>query len=190
MRAVFLDRDGVILNDKGYMHRSADLKFAGGALSGLKILADQGFALIVVTNQSGIGRGYFSELQYQEFNANFVGALAQEGIHLTAVYHCPHAPGPDGMALCSCRKPLPGLLLRAIADYEVDPELSFMIGDRASDMAAGSAAGIPCCIVISNNSIATGQGLISQVRNLEDAAHQVMKHYRKKKGGTKAALSK
>ena len=179
-RAVFLDRDGVILNDSGYMYRLADLSFAEGAISGLKMLGDEGFALIVVTNQSGIGRGYFSEHEYHKFNTNFVEHLAQQGVHLTAAYHCPHAPALNGVEKCDCRKPMPGLLLRAIAAHNIDPRASFMVGDRATDIAAGIAAGVLRCVLISSHAAVNEVGPLMTARSLKEAADQIIKYNRNK----------
>ena len=143
--AAFLDRDGVINEDTGYVHRWAEFKFLPGSIEALKRLQQRGFALVVVTNQSGIGRGYFTKEDFALLTRRMVDALQAAGVTIDAVYHCPHLPPAAGEPGCSCRKPLPGLISRAIADFDIDPGRSFIVGDKPSDMAAGRAAGIAAC---------------------------------------------
>jgi D-glycero-D-manno-heptose 1,7-bisphosphate phosphatase len=143
-RAVFLDRDGVIIEDRGFAHRAEDCHLLPGAVAGLARLAAAGFLLIVTTNQSGIGRGYYGEADYQAFTAHLVALLAREGITLTGVLHCPHAPD----AGCDCRKPLPGMLLEARARWDIDLGASYMVGDRGSDLEAAAAAGLADWVLV------------------------------------------
>lgn len=137
-RAVFLDRDGVIIEDRGFAHRPEDCHLLPGAPAALARLAAAGFLLVITTNQSGIGRGYFGEDDYQAFTAQLLARLAALGITITGVLHCPHAPD----AGCACRKPLPGMLLEAGARWNIDLGASYMIGDRGTDLAAAAAAGL------------------------------------------------
>ena len=144
-KAAFLDRDGVINVDSGYVGRWEDFKFAPNAISLLRSLADEGYLLVVVTNQSGIARGMFTQVEYEALTARYVAALAEEGIDIAAVYHCPHHP--DGRVAeysrsCDCRKPKPGMILQAIRDHDIDPARSILIGDSERDLEAGRAAGI------------------------------------------------
>jgi D-glycero-D-manno-heptose 1,7-bisphosphate phosphatase len=144
-RAVFLDRDGVLVRDSGYVHRVQDLQLLPGAVEGLLALQQAGYLLVVVTNQSGIARGLYTEADYQCFTSAMRSALQQSGVELTDVLHCPHLPNAAVARFaveCSCRKPSPGMLLRAIAEFGIDPGRSMMVGDRDSDLQAGRAAGV------------------------------------------------
>jgi D-glycero-D-manno-heptose 1,7-bisphosphate phosphatase len=137
-RALFLDRDGVINVDTGYVSHPADFVPVPGLWDALRRAVAHGWALVVVTNQSGIGRGYFSEAQYRTLEDHMRGLFAAEGVPLLAVYHCPHVPG----AGCACRKPAPGMILAAARDHGLDLARSAMIGDKASDAEAARAAGV------------------------------------------------
>ncbi|ALK09919.1 D-glycero-alpha-D-manno-heptose-1,7-bisphosphate 7-phosphatase [Blastochloris viridis] len=137
-RLALLDRDGTIIIDRGYLADPSGIAFAPGALAGLRLLRDAGFTLALVTNQSGIARGYFDEATLAAIHRRLEALLAAEGLHLGAVYHCPHGPD-DG---CACRKPAPGLLTAAMRDLGFAPDEAVMIGDSCGDMAAAAAAGI------------------------------------------------
>lgn len=145
-KAAFLDRDGVLNVDHGYVHRVEDLDWIPGAQAAVKRLNETGYLVVVVTNQSGIGRGYYDEPAMDAVHARLLEAFAAAGARIDAIYACPfhpdaaetryrHPDHPD-------RKPNPGLLLRAIADHGVDPAASFMIGDKPSDMEAARRAGV------------------------------------------------
>lgn len=145
--AVFLDRDGVLIIDSGYPHRDADLVLIPGAADAVRHLNGLGYLVVIVTNQSGVARGLFSEDQMHAFNALLVRRLAAGGGRVGAVYACPfhneaedpkwfHPDHPD-------RKPNPGMILRAIAEHDIDPARSFLIGDRPSDTEAARRAGLP-----------------------------------------------
>ena len=144
--AVFLDRDGVLIEDTGYPHLEAHLRMTPGAGKAVGRLNDAGYRCVIVTNQSGVARGMFSEDQMHAFNALVVRRLADAGGEIAAVYACPfHADGvveayihPDHPD----RKPNPGMILRAIADLGIDPGKSFMIGDQPSDMEAARRADV------------------------------------------------
>lgn len=137
--ALFLDRDGVINVDHGYVSRPADFEVIDGVFDALRAAVERGIALIVVTNQSGIARGYFSQQEYDDLEAYMAALFASEGCALTAIYHCPH--GPD--AQCSCRKPEPGMILRAAREHDIDLSRSVLVGDKQSDIDAACNAGIP-----------------------------------------------
>ncbi len=136
--AILLDRDGTINVDYGYMHDPARLEFIPGVVDSLKRLSEMGYTLIIITNQSGIGRGYFTEEQYLEFNDALVATLKGEGIEIAATFMCPHAPGEE----CKCRKPYPFMVLEAIEQFGIDAERSYMFGDKESDVQCGEAAGV------------------------------------------------
>ncbi len=141
--AVFLDRDGVIVRDSGYPSRWEDLVLLPGAVDAMRRLRQAGYRLVIVTNQSGIGRGLFSEATYQSLSERLQRALQAAGAGVDGVYHCPHRPAPLGATPgCDCRKPQPGLLLRAARELGLDLAASIMIGDRPSDVQAGRAAGL------------------------------------------------
>lgn len=135
--AIFLDRDGVIIENKAdYVRSWVEVKFLPGALAALARLKGSGFAVVIVTNQSAIGRGILTGKQAEQINQQILGAIRSEGGRVDGVYLCPHAPA----AACSCRKPRPGLLLQAAADLSIDLARSWMIGDALSDIQAGQAA--------------------------------------------------
>lgn len=145
LRAAFLDRDGVINRDHGYVHRREDFKFLPGAIAGMRELVRDGFALIVVTNQSGIARGYYDAAAFEALTGWMLRELTQAGAPVLAVYHCPHHPDGvmPGLAMqCRCRKPAPGLLLRARDEHRIDMARSILIGDRESDIVAARGAGV------------------------------------------------
>ena len=137
-RAFFFDRDGVINADHGYVFRIGDFHFMEGIFPVLRHLSAKGYLLIVVTNQSGIGRGYYTENDFDTLTAWMNQQLVDEGVELAAVYHCPHSPD----AGCGCRKPEPGMFLLAEKEHNLDLSLSWMMGDKVSDMQAAEAAGI------------------------------------------------
>ena len=143
-KAVFLDRDGVINVDHGYVYRKEDFEFVDGIFELCRYFQEQGYLLIVVTNQSGIARGMYTEEQFQELTRWMVEQFREQGVEITKVYHCPHHPdfGPEKTRACECRKPKPGMILEAITDFELDPGKSIIIGDKTSDTMAGRAARI------------------------------------------------
>jgi D-glycero-D-manno-heptose 1,7-bisphosphate phosphatase len=136
--ALFLDRDGVINADRGYVSRPADFEPLDGVFAALRLAAARGYTLIVITNQSGIGRGYFSQADYDVLEAHMRRLFAAEGVALTGIYHCPHPPD----AGCDCRKPRPGMILRAARVHGIDLGRSVMVGDKPSDAEAARAAGV------------------------------------------------
>ncbi len=144
-RAVFLDRDGVINVDLGYVHRVEHFRFVPGSDVALARLQAAGWRLVVVTNQSGLARGLYSSADYERFTAHLRAQLAGAGVQLDAVLHCPHLPDavvPAYRLSCPCRKPAPGLLLQAARELSLDMGASVMVGDRLSDVFAGRAAGV------------------------------------------------
>lgn len=136
--AAFIDRDGVINVDRGYVYQIEDFEILPGVPEALRLLRSAGFLLILVTNQSGIGRGYYSETDLLLLHAHLQNLLAEEGASFDGIYYCPHHPDHG----CDCRKPLPGLILEAMRDFPLDRGRSFIAGDNPSDLAAGGAAGL------------------------------------------------
>jgi D-glycero-D-manno-heptose 1,7-bisphosphate phosphatase len=150
-RAVFLDRDGVINIDHGYTHRVEDFAFVPGSVGALQLLQSAQWRLVVVTNQSGIARGLFSSEDYERFTAHLRTQLKAAGVHLDAVLHCPHLPDAavaHYRLACDCRKPGPGMLLRAARELSLDMPASVIVGDRQSDVQAGRAAGVGRCLLV------------------------------------------
>ena len=137
-KAVFLDRDNTIIKDDGYFHDPQGIVFMPRAVEGLLELQRAGFLLFVVTNQSGIGRGYFPESDAIAVHERIAELLRHEGVRLEKIYYCPHAPEEQ----CLCRKPKPYLIFKAAREFEIDLARSFFIGDHEKDVEAGRAAGL------------------------------------------------
>jgi len=135
-RALFLDRDGVINIDKEYLYKIEDFEFVDGVFDLIKSFQDSGYIPIVVTNQSGISRGYYSQEDYMKLTEFMINQFLKEGIKIEAVYHCPHLPD-DG---CRCRKPRSGMFSAAKRSFGLDMKNSIMIGDKDSDMLAALRA--------------------------------------------------
>jgi histidinol-phosphate phosphatase family protein len=135
--AIFLDRDGTIIVEKNYPSHPYQVALLDGAAAGLRAMALHGYPLVVVSNQSGIGRGYFSADQADTVERRVSDLLAREGVAITGWYRCPHAPEEA----CDCRKPSPGMVLAAARDLDLDPARSFVIGDKQSDIELAAAVG-------------------------------------------------
>ena len=143
--AAFLDRDGVINVDHGYVSQVADFAFLPGVLDAARALHERGLALVVITNQAGIARGMYGEAEFAALTAWMRERFAQAGAPLAGVYHCPHHPTEGVGALrvrCPCRKPAPGMILDAARDLALDLPRSVIFGDKCDDMRAGLAAGV------------------------------------------------
>ena len=134
-RYVVLDRDGTVNVERHYLSRPEEMELLPQAAEGLRMMEDMGLSFIIITNQSGIGRGYFSEEDAERTNRRLVELLEAEGVRLDGIYCCPHMPDDD----CECRKPNPALLLQAASELCFDPEDCFIIGDKACDIEMGSA---------------------------------------------------
>ena len=152
--ALFLDRDGVINHDSGYTHRIAEFVFRDGIFALCAAAQARGMAIVVVTNQAGIGRGYYTEADFQALTDWMLARFTAQGIAITGVEHCPHHPtqgqGPYRRD-CARRKPAPGMILDASATHGLDPARSIMVGDKASDMQAALAAGIRTRILLTDS---------------------------------------
>jgi D,D-heptose 1,7-bisphosphate phosphatase len=142
-RAVFIDKDGTLLEDVPYNIDPSRFQFTPHAMEGLALLRDAGFGLVLVSNQSGVARGFFSEDDLLRSLAALEARLAAAGVPLLGVYYCPHHPEADAAmaSTCDCRKPLPGLLFRAARAHALDLAASFCIGDILNDVEAGNRAG-------------------------------------------------
>ena len=141
-KALFLDRDGVINVDKSYVYKVQDFEFCAGIFELCEFFLQKGFKIFVITNQSGIERGFYSEKDFEKLSEFMLGEFAKKGISISKVYHCPHLQG------CECRKPKPGMILKAQAEFDIDLANSILIGDNFTDMQAGQIAGIKrLCLV-------------------------------------------
>lgn len=161
-KAAFLDRDGVINRDRAYVSRWEDFEFVPGAVDAMRRLKTAGYALVVVTNQSGIARGYYSEAQYQALTAAMQQALLDAGVAVDAVYHCPHHPKGKVAELaidCDCRKPAPGMILRAAKELNLSLADSILVGDKPSDIEAARAAGVGRAYIVQSDNAESTTGL-------------------------------
>ena len=163
-RFVFLDRDGTLIEDREYAHALSDYAPLPGAYDAVRELHAAGFGTVVVTNQSGIGRGLFSEADFARFQAHLLADFAAHDAALDASYHCPHKPD-DG---CDCRKPRPGLVLRAAREHAIDLPGSWVIGDRETDVGLAASAG---CRVVRIGGGARDDG-VAVARDLLDAVRR------------------
>ena len=159
-RAVFVDRDGTINVERDYLYRVEDFEFIPGAPEALGLLNRAGFLVVVVTNQSGVARGYYTEEDVEVLHRHIDAELAKTGSRVDAWYYCPHHPSGRGSYSlpCRCRKPLPGMLLEAARRHGIDLAASVMIGDKMADVEAGLAAG--CGTIL----VRTGYGAADEAR--------------------------
>lgn len=167
--AIFLDRDGVINVDTGYVYLVDDFKFIDGVIDALLKLKQKGYLLVVVTNQSGIARGLFTEEQFMSLTEWMDWSLADRGVDLDGIYFCPHHPseGSDQYRKsCTCRKPGPDMILDAVKHLDIDLTRSYMVGDKPSDMKAAINAGVAHKILVE-----TGKAITEEGRALAEAIY-------------------
>jgi D-glycero-D-manno-heptose 1,7-bisphosphate phosphatase len=149
--AIFIDRDGVIIeNQENYVRSWADVVHFPGALSALALLKNTDYKIVIITNQSVVGRGIISLLEAQAINEKLLNVIQENGGRIDGIFMCTHAP-PQG---CDCRKPQPGLILQAASELSLDISRSFLVGDALTDIKAGQNAGVPINILVK-----TGRGL-------------------------------
>ena len=149
--AVFLDRDGTICEEVGYLDSPAKIRLIPGAGAAIRLLNQRGLKAVMVTNQSGVARGFFSERRLGEIHRELCRMLHAEGGSLDGIYYCPHHPTEGRgryLRSCDCRKPAPGLLLRAAADLGLDLGRSYCVGDRLADLECGQPAGTKGVLVL------------------------------------------
>lgn len=147
-RALFLDRDGVINVDRGYVHAAEQTEWMPGVFAFCRQAVRLGFAPVIITNQAGIARGLYSEDQFLTYTRWLHARLRERGVPVLATYYCPHHPEHglgEFRCRCDCRKPAPGMLISAIRDLGIDPARSVLVGDKESDLVAGRAAGVGTC---------------------------------------------
>ncbi|UJF19753.1 D-glycero-beta-D-manno-heptose 1,7-bisphosphate 7-phosphatase [Vibrio sp. SS-MA-C1-2] len=159
--AIFIDRDGVINVDHGYVHTVDQFEYIDGVFEACKKLKEMGYLLVLVTNQSGIARGMFTEDQFMTLTEWMDWNFADKGVDFDGIYYCPHHP--DGSVAqysqtCDCRKPNPGMLLSAQSFLDIDMDKSVMIGDKADDMRAAQAANVGTRILVRTGKAVTEEG--------------------------------
>jgi len=172
-RFVLLDRDGTLIVEKHYLSDPEQVELIEGAAAGLRRLAARGLGLVIVTNQSGIGRGFFDVARLAEIHERLLRELRAEGVELDGLFVCPHHPDER----CACRKPRTGLALRAAAELGFEPAHAFVVGDMASDVALGRALGATTLLVRTGHGAATlAQGVARPdhvVADLREAAQRI-----------------
>ena len=145
-KAIFLDRDGVINKEVSYLSNPNDFEFIEGSIKALKILKQKGFLIIIITNQAGIARGFFTEETLEAIHSKMIRILKQNNIELDDIYYCPHHPEFTGP--CDCRKPNTGMLLKAQLEYNIDLTNSYIVGDTLNDIQTGKAARCKTVLVL------------------------------------------
>jgi D-glycero-D-manno-heptose 1,7-bisphosphate phosphatase len=171
-----LDRDGTLIVERHYLSAPAQVELLPGAAAGLRALRALGFGLVVVTNQSGLSRGYFDLPRLEQIHARLAELLAEEDIHLDGIYVCPHLPEHA----CGCRKPRPGLVNRAALEHGFDPRRGMVVGDKACDVELGHAVGALSVLVrtgygahVNAEGLATPDVVVDDLRGLASLATSV-----------------
>ncbi|MDH4266814.1 MAG: HAD family hydrolase [Deltaproteobacteria bacterium] len=164
-RAVFLDRDGTICEEVGYIDSIERLRLIPRSAAAIKLLNDREFKVVVVTNQSGVARGFFPEELLEELHGELSRQLREEGAHLDGIYYCPHHPHEGNapyVQVCNCRKPASGLLLRAAFDLGLDLSASYMVGDHFSDVECAQGVGAQGILLLTGH----GRQALARKENL------------------------
>lgn len=167
--AIFFDRDGVINRDDGYVFRATDFVWIDGAIEAISLFNRLGYATVLITNQSGIARGLYTEADFQALTQWIGSELTGHGAHFDAVYFCPHHPEAsvrEYRIQCECRKPRPGMLLRAIRELSIDVAASALIGDKFTDCEAAEAAGVRSYMFEGGNLLDFAQRVLAIERQL------------------------
>jgi D-glycero-D-manno-heptose 1,7-bisphosphate phosphatase len=172
-KAVFLDRDGTLIEEVNYLAHPEQVRLLPGAANAVRELNNAGILAIVVTNQAGVARGYFPESRIAEVHSRLTELLAEHGARIDGFYHCPHHAtegAGEYRVECECRKPKPGMLLTAAREWDVDLARSWMIGDKPSDAEAGIAAGCRAILVQTGH----GTDLSNAVADIATAIHTIV----------------
>ena len=170
-KAIFLDRDGVLNVDLGYVYKKSDFSIIEGVIEALTFFSGIGFMLIVITNQSGIRRGLYSEEEFLELNGFMLDLFKKASIEITDVFYCPHSPADN----CSCRKPKTELIDTAVAKYNIDRSASYLIGDKLTDIEAGRSAGLAKSFLVDNGFAGANKtNEVESFNNLSEIAKQWM----------------
>lgn len=163
-KALFLDRDGVINRNDKYVHKKEDCHFVDGIFDLVRIARERDYKVFVVTNQGGIGRGYYTTQEHDDLATWMWEQFANKGIKAwDAYYFCTHDPSSG----CMCRKPMPGMLIKAMEEYDIDMSKSIMIGDMETDMLAAQKAGISIKILLARSNSSTANYVISELKQAE-----------------------
>lgn len=177
---VLLDRDGTIIVERDYLSDPDGVLLERHAFEGLRRLTEAGALLLVVTNQSGVGRGYFDVATVDQINARISALLVDHGIEIAGWYICPHAPG----AACSCRKPAPGLMHQAVAAHGFDPAHAYVVGDKMSDVGLAHATGATPLLVRTGYGLRAAETLsqkgVEVVDDLLDAADWIVEDFHRR----------
>ena len=171
-KALFLDRDGIINIDHGYVYKQSEFEFLSGIFDVCQYATQKDYVIIVITNQSGIGRGKYSSLAFTQLTSWMIAEFAKQDVKITDVYFCPHHPTAglgDYRIECQCRKPAPGMILQAAKEHQIDLIKSLFIGDKISDMQAANAAGIKRCVLYSPKKIDSVEFNIEHINNISQA---------------------
>lgn len=169
-KAVFLDRDGVLIEDKGYVHSVSNVVFISGVFESLRLLQDATYKLFVVTNQSGIGRGMYPEEDMHTVHKYMLDRFEAEGVTISGFYFCPHTPD-DG---CECRKPGTALLTRAAAEHTLSLDKSWMVGDKSSDVECGRRALAKAILIQDQGAVVGSIRPNFVVRDIREAARVIL----------------
>jgi D-glycero-D-manno-heptose 1,7-bisphosphate phosphatase len=143
-KAIFLDRDGVINKEKNYLYKISDFEFIDGVFDMCKYLINLDYSIVVVTNQSGIARGYYQEIDYEIIMSWMIDQFSFNGINILDIFHCPHSPDSN----CSCRKPKPGMIIEAKNKHNINLAKSWLVGDSERDIEAANSAGIENTVIV------------------------------------------
>ena len=186
-KAIFLDRDGTINVEKDYVYRIDDFEYLPGAVDSLRILQDEGYLLIIITNQSGIARGYYSKSDFEKLNDWMLEDLRMQGVHIDAVYYCPHHPAAAVEKYridCSCRKPKLGLFEQAIKEHNLDLGKSFAIGDKIRDCSICLSTACHGFLIAENEKEEVIEGVkngeyrnVEYAADLKEAAERIINHF-------------
>jgi D-glycero-D-manno-heptose 1,7-bisphosphate phosphatase len=167
IKTVLLDRDGTIIYNRHYLSDPDDIEFLPGAVEGLRQMRDLGLRMVLITNQSGIGRGYFTEERLREIHDRFEAMLAEEGVRLDGIYFCPATPDDDS----DCRKPRTGMVDKAARELGFDIQGAVMIGDSAADIGLARNLGIPGLFVPGQYELPEDVSATATVADLVEAVH-------------------
>lgn len=155
-KVLFLDRDGIINVDHGYVYKIEEFEFMPEIFDLCKLAIEKGYLIIIITNQSGIGRGKYTECDFKTLTKWMCEQFSYNNVNITDVYYCPHHPDKgknEYLKICECRKPAPGLINQAIKQYDIDVQHSVFIGDKLSDMQAADSAGIKNKVLFTKNNL-------------------------------------
>lgn len=167
-KALFLDRDGVINVEKDYLYQIEEFEFIDGIFELCHHYQENGYLIVIVTNQSGIARGYYDEDDFSRLSEWMVDAFKEQGIDIAGIYYCPHHPDISGA--CSCRKPEPGMLLDAAEMLDIDLKGSVLVGDKERDIEAAVNAGVSTAYLFSHDTEVTQTKATAVISQLKEAA--------------------